>query len=236
MNRRTFLGVASGTAAFLGCRKEASTPGRRVVNVGITPRSSMSGLFVAQERGYFDEAGIEVQPHQITRSPQLIPLTASGELDACLPSINTAFVNAVSLGARLAIVAARLTLGGVCGTSNVLYGNASSFPEGLDDLRRVKHKRVAIPGTHTFIELALDAMLGSVGLTVADVELVLLQQEEAVAALFSGRIDALMARYLSVDPAKISARYVKGPALADLMPDLQRGFVLFGPTLLNDNI
>ncbi len=238
MNRRSFLrrSASVGAAAFAACRRQDSNSGLRLLNVAITPRTSMSGLFVAVERGYFEEGGLQIETHPVNRSPQSIPLVAAGKMDAALPSINTALVNAVAKGARLAIVAARQTLGAVCGRSNTIFGSAATFPEGLSDLRQLRGKKVSISGRQTFTEFSLDVLLGSAGMTSDDVEIVPLKQAEAIAAIYGGRIDALMASYLRVDPTDVSERFVRGPQLADLIPDLQRGFIVFGPTLLDGDV
>lgn len=237
MNRRLFLrnfAVAGATGA-LACSRRETQSGLRLLQVAITPRTAMSGLFVAMERGYFQQAGFEVEAHPINRSPQIIPLVASGAMDAALPTINTAFVNAVAKGARLAIVAARQTQGAVCGKPSTLYGNREVFPDGFD-VARLRGKRVSIAGEQTFTEFSLDVLLSSAGMTSDDVVIVPLRQEDAFAALYAGRIDALMASDITADPAAVSDSYVQGPALADFIPDLQRGFIVFGPSLLDGNI
>jgi NitT/TauT family transport system substrate-binding protein len=203
-----------------------------LLRVGTTPKTAMSGLHLAHELGYFSEAGLNVEIHQMTRTPQMMPLLASGRFDASLAGINTAFINAVASGGHLRIVAGREITSTTCGSANTLYGNAQAFPQGINDLRLLKGKRISLRGRHTVSEFVLDTLLESVGMSVDDVELVFLRQQDGAAALLSGRIDVLLSSHFEKDPTAVSHKYVKGIGLANVLPEYQRSFIMFGPTLL----
>ena len=59
-----------------------SKPAAEVVKVGSSPVLSSAGIFLALEKGYFKEEGIEVElvPFAGSSAPML-PLLAKGELD-----------------------------------------------------------------------------------------------------------------------------------------------------------
>ncbi len=231
MRRRAFLSaVAAGLAGCAG-RRESET-GEPLVRVLITPRITMSGLFVAIEDGYFTEVGLRVEPTTITRSMQMIPLLLDGQAHAAMVGMSAAVINALDRGGQLRLVAARQGTSTTCGAPYTIYGNAQAFPNGIPDLRALRGKRVAFRAGPTLSEYAFDVMLERAGLTDDDVKLVDLGEREAVGALFAGRIDAMLAAEFEKDPSVVSGNYVAGPGLSDIFPNHQRGFIAFGRSML----
>jgi NitT/TauT family transport system substrate-binding protein len=234
MYRRELLRLTGGgvVAALTGCSRNDSGGEGTLVRVIVQPRLSMGGFYVAYEDGYFAEAGLRIETHTMTHSLQMVPLLASGQFGVAMVGLSPALINAVDRGANLRIVAGREFASRTCGSADTLYGSQSSFPNGLDDLSALRGKRIALTGRQTKNEYVLDQMLERGGLTQDDIEIVTLEQAQAVAALFSGRIDAMISSQFEKDPIAASSEYVKGPGLIDFLPNHQRGYVGFGPPIL----
>jgi NitT/TauT family transport system substrate-binding protein len=219
-------------AGATGCGRRPAADGRPTIRIAFRPGLSMSGLYIAVEAGYFEEEGLDVTLIQFPNTPQIIPLLADGEVDVLPAGLNVATINAVARGIRIRIVAGREVASDSCGEANTLYASARQFPNGIQDLRQLKGKRVSIRSRQTSAEFALDTLLSTVGMTAGDVELVFLRQADGAAALLSGRIDALVSSHFENNPDAVSGEYTKGLGLADILPGHQRSFTMFGPSLL----
>lgn len=236
MQRRHFLLASAGLAAVSGCSRRPPSV-RRKLTVNAAKRLSISSLRLAQELGYFRDAGLEVE---IVPSPNPLQGTAAavgGKLDVLFTGITTAFLNAALKGARLRIVAGREIASSVCGNMGSIYGLRRSFPNGLDDLRQLKGKRVATGPSIGFSQFALEAHLGSVGLSLDDVTPVILPSPQAVAALIGGSIDALVLNNdLDRDLAAMSSQVVHSGGLGQVHPNFQCSHIFFGQTLLDSDV
>src|SRR5438270_12860343 len=63
------------------------------------------GVFIAMDRGYFRDEGIEIEIVPFSASPDLIPALAPGEIQTAGSSANAAFFNAAARGLNLKVVA-----------------------------------------------------------------------------------------------------------------------------------
>jgi len=75
--------------------------------------------------------------------------------------------------------------------------------------------------------------LASVGMSIADVHLLELEQTQAIPALISGKIDATEASFMEARRESLTAELVRGPSLAEVLPGMQYNFTEFGSRLLD---
>jgi NitT/TauT family transport system substrate-binding protein len=205
----------------------------RELKVAFVPRITVAGLYMAEEEGFFREAGLRVTRVTQRKNEYIVPLLTGGEIDVGFAQVNPALVNAVAAGARIRIVAGRDVASRGCGSVGTLYGMHKNFPNGFGDLRVLKGKRVAISRNTNLEAFCLDAYLASVGLTLSDIQALQMEQAQSVAALVEGRIDATVCNFLEARPEGLSPEIVRGPSMADLFPGMQYNFVAFGPSLLD---
>jgi ABC-type amino acid transport substrate-binding protein len=194
---------------------------------------TMSAFYVAQEEGWFQDAGFKLDIVPAASAPRMIPLLSAGKLDVSFDALSPAFFNAVERGAHFRIVAGRDIV--APGSSDrALYGLRSSFPRGLTDLKELKRKRIAIHARAMVIEYWLDKMLARAGLTQDDVKVVIANQPEAYAALKARGIDAIAGVFfLDRAFATLESRLVLGIRVSDVLPKSQFSHVLFGEKLLS---
>lgn len=230
MRRRRFLPCLMGTA-LAGCGRKSRSP--RKLRVGIFPRFTVAPVYLADELGFFREAGLEVGFRQVSEPIQVLPALAGGDLEASFSGFSPGFFNAVLKGARLRIVASRDVAVPGCSTGGAIFGNRRAFPQGLRDLHSLRGKRVAIPGPTTLPAFYLDQLLESAGMSAGDVAVVSIRYPEAAAALIAGKIDALAAAMLDKDLDLVSANVVRSVTLAEVLPNYQHSFVFFGSALLD---
>lgn len=216
--------------SLTGC---ARRNGLHTLRVSANPHFTMSGLYLAQELGYFSDLGLRVELRQIAKSSQAIALAAGGELDVVFTSASAAMVNAIARGARLRIVAGREMTVPDCSDISTLYGIREVFPDGLQDIRLLKGKRVAANFDASLAGFSVDALLATAGYTAQDLSILKMAPSESVAALLAGHIDAAFITDFAKRYLQVADRIVRGIALSDVMPNHQVSFILFGSTLLD---
>src|SRR5262249_54575630 len=129
------------------------------------------GLYLAQEKGYFKEEGLEVEFERVTGGPDAVPALASGDLDFSQGALDPATFNAILRGIPIKFVT-HLSLNRTDQVSSGLLIRQDLVDGGrFRELPDVKGMTIAIgPGTGSSAEMYLSRVLASVGLTIADVD------------------------------------------------------------------
>src|SRR5579875_2555432 len=161
------------------------------VKLAYLPLLTHGSFMVAFEKGYWRELGLEVEGTQFGGSDQAMPFLANGQIDVAGGSAGAGFLNALSQGVTSRMVA---TLGGVRpdGLSGAaLMVRKDNYDSGLytkpADLRG---KRVAVNGKGVYGEWLADRHLRLGGLTLDDVDMVILGIPDMLAGLQGGSVDA----------------------------------------------
>jgi len=188
--------IAGGTAACgtdAGTGTQASGDGTcagETVNVGINNSGSDAPILIADEKGYFSDAGLEVELIEFKSGGQMVPAIGSGQIDAGAGSPGAGLYNAIGGGLDIRIVADKATM---------VPGHAymplmvrkdlvdSGQVQGVGDLRGLT---VAQSSEGSTASATLGAILGTAGLAYEDVTLESLGFPEHVAALQNGSVDA----------------------------------------------
>ncbi len=235
MNRRTVLsaGAVWAAVALAGCGRKKST--LRRLRVALVPRFTLAPLYLADEKGYFAAEGIEMERLPLSQANEVLPMLAAGKVDVAFTSVGPALINAVVRGAPIRVVAARDMVVPGCTTGGTVFASAKAFPDGLKDLRPLRGKRVVVNNSTGVMSFFLDELLKASGMTRKDIKIVGLRSMDGVAALLGGKVDALVAANLDKDLSLVSAKIVRGVSFAELSPNFQYTFVLFGKALVEGN-
>ena len=235
MRRRDLL---AGCAASVALASGSACAGRkpaalRKLRVVAARRLSMSSLYLAQELGFFREAGLELELVQSAGQANSAILLAGGKIDILFTGITAIFLNAVIKGLPLRIVAGREIASPTCGNIGAICGLRRTFPQGLADITQLKGKRVATGLTIGFASFSLDAHLARAGLSAKDVTTVGLDFRQNVAALLGGGVDAMViADDFDRVPASLGVEIVRTPGLSHIYPDFQFSYIFFGQSML----
>lgn len=230
MNRRTFF--LGGAAALAGCSRSTAPAARPRVIAATPPYVTSFPIYVAQEAGYFEAAGLDVEFREEPSSPTTTALLAGGEIDVSFNAFHPSYINLIARGANIRFVAGREVANTQCGARMVIYGSAKTFPNGLTELQQLAGKRFSVTRQGNIGEFAADTILGGAGLSTADMEVSYLREADAAAALAGGHLDAMIGSQSQHDKSEFRDRVVRGPGLADVLPGFQYSFALFGQKLL----
>lgn len=232
MLRRTFLSSAAGGS--LASRLSAASTPRVKLRVCAVPYLPMAPFYLAVESGYFAEAGFDLEIDKVSNTTRSIPLLAGGKLDVAFQGLTPSFINAVAQGATLKIVAARESASRACGGFGRVYVRSQAFPNGLRDLKPLKGKRIAYNGLMQ--KFVLEMLLANAGLRPEDVDSTSMEAPQCVAALKSGAADGYVSQSSDAHQMMDLFQFAPGPCLADVLPNHQFAFVIFGRDLLNGEV
>jgi ABC-type nitrate/sulfonate/bicarbonate transport system substrate-binding protein len=234
MRRRHFLGFAAGLSlgASTRCGGDSDPAGRQPLAVSLSERLTLASAYLAEESGYFRDAGFELDIVRFSNT-QVIPLLAGGRVDVAFGGLPASFINAVANDQQARIVAGREYVNPNCGEAFSLYARREVFGDGPVEAGKLRGKRFAVRSAG-ITEYVLDAFLDDNGMSREDVETVDLSVREAIVALAAGSIDAILDTEFARSPEAVSPQIVKVWRFADARPGYQYSYVLFGQRMLED--
>ena len=173
-------GSATGSAAASGTPEGSIAPTKLVVGLGYIPSVQFAPFYLADQAGYYSEAGLQVE-FQNKVDPDLITLVGQGSIDIGIGD-GTSVIPAVSQGIPIRYVA---TIYGKF--PNVVFAKASS---GIKTAADLKGKKIGTPGRYGSSWIMLQALLASAGLTTSDIQVVEYPDYTQRAAVEQGAVDA----------------------------------------------
>src|SRR5438067_5548872 len=154
---------------------------------GLAPEA---GIFVAKEKGYFEQEGLDVELTVFTRFADELPLLATGKLDYGTGGLNPEIFNAIGRDIPVRIVTAN-AVGTRGDASAALLVRQDLVDSGrYKDLKDLKGMKVAINSLGTSSQLILERILAKGGLTKDDVDITIVPFSETATALANAGIDA----------------------------------------------
>lgn len=194
------------------------------VSIGYRDHIGYLPYYVAMEKGYFTEQGLEINPVVFANTNQMISAVASNNVQATIGGANLQTVYGAEEQSPGSLK--------VFGTLEAAKGSMFNCilvkkDSSINDISELNGKKVgAQPGS--FPPLYIDATLNTVNLTKKDIEIVELDPSLQLSALESGQIDALVA----IEPVctfginKGSARIIYNDPISNLA-------VTFASSVLN---
>lgn len=159
------------------------------VSLGMLRLTSSAPLFIAMDKGYFKDEGIEIEPQWFDAAHPIAVATASSKVNVGATGITASLYNMAAKGQELAIVAdkGREQQGY---SSSALLVTTDNYNQGVTALENLKGKRIGITQKGSTFHYMLGRMLETKGMSLNDVEIVPLGKLSAVmAALESKQID-----------------------------------------------
>lgn len=211
------------------------------VKVGYLPITSFGPIFLAQEQGYFARQGIGVELVKFQSGAAALPSLINGDIAVSGGALSPGFVNAISKGARVRIVADKgRTSPGSC-TANGLLVRKDLYDSGaVRQASDLRGRTIMVSADSSY---GLSRVLALGNLTTDDVKVIDMDFASGMVALKNGAIDAgiIPEPYLTqtlnsnsavvLIPAQVYAPdwptpLYYGPAILDKDPDLGRRFMI----------
>jgi NitT/TauT family transport system substrate-binding protein len=186
----TIVAVLAATAAFAQGSSSADKPlsPRVAVKTGAVGALSDAGIYIAVEKNFFKDEGLDVDLVEFKVGPQIIPSLAVGQVQVSGLSVSPSMFNALHAGAEMRLVADKGQVSKGFGWAAITVRN--DLAGTIKDFKDLKGRRIGLPskGASLFTQLGKALELG--GLGPDDVDLVEIGFPEMIAALSNKAIDA----------------------------------------------
>lgn len=177
-------------ALALAAASSAAAQTPEQVKVGTTNVASDVGFFIAEQKGYFRDAGIAVTTTSFASAARMIAPLGTGELDVGGGTVAAGLYNAVERGINIKVVADKASVAEGYEYSTLLVRKDLADSGRYRTLADLKGMTIATAAQGAGSELALNEALKKGGLKFSDVNVVYMGFPEMLAALRNKAIDA----------------------------------------------
>jgi NitT/TauT family transport system substrate-binding protein len=220
-----FTVAVSTATAFAGFAHAQTAPVKIVVSA--VQSISSSPHFVAKEKGYFSEQGLDVTiDTSLQNVADQLPLLAAGKYQIMATSWGASVFNAMRRGGLIQVLGTQTTLPTSGRNLVAIVVSPTNYAAGLTTAAGLKGKKVGVVGLGGWNEYDVNLALKAVGDSIADVELVQIGRSDVGPAVANGAVTASWA----ADPA-VTLLEEKGIAVP-IKNDAARGRGAF-PLLAN---
>src|ERR1041385_1913414 len=162
------------------------------VSIGALRLSSSGAVFIARDKGYFRDQGLDVQVTILTAAQQVPVAVTSGDVDLGVTGLTAGFFNLAGKGALKIIAAQSREQPGFQLVSYMVTNKA--YEAGFRSLKDFPGKRVAMTTTGSTFHYSLGKLAQKYGFDIKTVTLVPLQTLPNMSAAFKGAtVDATLA-------------------------------------------
>ncbi len=226
------LAVLAGGCGGQGPAAGDKAPAKKI-SVGILKLTSSAPLFIALEKGFFKEQGLDIVVQWFEAAQPIAVATAANKIDVGATGITASLFNMVAGGQTLSIVADKGREQKGYSSSAVMV-RSGLWDKGVRRIEDLKGKRIGITQIGSTYHYMIGRLLEEKGLTLADVELVPLTKLSAImASLQSGQIDAAILNEPNIGKVA-AAGYGKVVVQVGDVIDYQTSGIFYSPNLLKD--
>ena len=199
------------------------------------PYLSFAPFFIAQEEGYFAEQGLEIEFVKMSKGADFTIALAQGDVDVAAGTIAVNALNAMAHGSNIKSVADKGHLDPAGCTYIAVMARKSLIEAGeLDSPSQMQGRRSAMVTVGT-PEYLMEKLLNSAGLTINDIEIANIPVPARSDALGDGTVDVALAAEPWVTRILETGNGDVWMSGAQVLPDFQWAFILYGPNLLDEN-
>ena len=232
MTRRGFV-AAGGAAAGATVLAPSIVRAAQKVTLGVVNTISDAPYFIADGRGYFTDAGLDVEIINFPSGAKMISSLATGELDVSGGAISAGLYNANEQQISIKIVGDKARNAPGMSFQSILVRADLLDSGAFKSLADLKGRKVAIPAIGSAGEQStLNEACKKGGIRFEDVERVYLATPDQLAALTNKAIDATLVAepFLTLAEKRGVAR--RFMALGDIYPNQQAAATVFGAGFL----
>ncbi|MBI2954084.1 MAG: ABC transporter substrate-binding protein [Chloroflexi bacterium] len=189
------------------------------VKAGVAPQLSNSALYIAMEKGYFKQEGLNVELINFASDTEKMPPLLNGDIEAGVTLFQAAMFNAMarSVGVKIVSGAQRYTPG----HGGVIFTIRKDLVDQIKDFKDLKGRKIARAGQGNAADILVQKALAKGGLTDKDADIIILSAADQNVALANKSIDVS----LQTEPqATLGARQglsVKWKTADEIYPNLE---------------
>jgi NitT/TauT family transport system substrate-binding protein len=160
------------------------------IKIATTPSISNGGRYIADERGYFREEGIEMEDVASDTSAQMLPSLAAGQIEVGAGGVAAGLFNAIAQGIPVRIVLDQWTAYPGNGAGGIIVRKDLADSGRVREFADLHGLNVAITSKGQATQYGLALGLAKGGLTLADVETTEMPYPDMTVALGNRVVDA----------------------------------------------
>ncbi len=209
----------------------------RVTTIGAV---SDAGIYIAMAKGYFAEVGIEIELDTAARTAgETIPLLSARQLDISGGSFSAAHANAIAQGIRVPAVATKGSLSKGFGFHAIGVPKAAYDRGEIRSVADLRGKKFAVTNDSGMDILEAERVLASGGLTLDDVEIVVMRVPDMPVALQNEAIQAAElvepTATIAIDQRGVAVALLRGDSLVEVIgDDFPIAAIFYGPHVVAD--
>ena len=210
----------------------AAPPAAVPVRYAVQNSSSYTAVFVAADRGYFQQEGLDVELIPFSSTSEMVPALATDQIEAGIIGANPAMWNALARGVSFKAVLDGTTFRPGRGTIALVMRKAvydAGRGRSLTDLAGLR-LTMPPPGPATTVGCALAAGLQRAGASLNDFTPEPLSPPDQFSALLNGAVDGGTLAEPFLTQGLRQEAIVKVAGLDELYPSFTLGMVLLSPT------
>lgn len=218
---RTIFSAALLTGAVSGpAMAESSSAEQEAIKLGALRFGSHAPSFIAYERGYFEEQGLDVEFVYFDAAQPMAVAIASGDVDFGLTAISGGLINLANRGAVRVVGGALQEEPGIDG--QMILASKEAYDQGLTSPDELKGHSFAITQAGSSFHYMASKIAQQSGFSTSDMKLTPLQKVGTIiGALRTGQVDAWsivpnLGKSLSAAPEIEHIGWI-----ADYIPDYQ---------------
>jgi NitT/TauT family transport system substrate-binding protein len=212
-------------------RVEPLSPPVKVL-AGVLQSTVEGSIYLAMERGYFKEEGLDVELVPFRTSADMIAPLASGELDVGNGGVNAGLFNAIARGIPLRLVADQAT--NRPQDRSAAWMVRSALADRLREPKDMKAMVIGLGSTGSTIDVELDTLLDQGGLTRSDIELKNVGYGDHVSAFGNGSIDLAFTFEPIVTRLEQEHLAALWKTSGQVIPDHETTVLLYGANLVQN--
>lgn len=203
------------------------------VPIGIAPTMTSSAMFIAKEKGYFEEQGINaiLNPFRLSGA-QMIPFLATGQIYVGGGTINAGMYNAIQGDIPIKLVAEKGSLHPNKGHLALIVRKQHIDSGRYKTLKDLKGMTFATPAKGVSQQIIMERYLKLVGLTLSDVRLTHMGYPDMNIALTNGSIDATIQIEPFVASAVEKEIAVRISGADTVYPEQQAAAIMYSPMFI----
>ena len=211
----------------------APLPNLGTIQIAYVPVLASAPFFVAADKGFFAEQGLQVRLQRVGNSDEMIAPLSTGRVDITSLNVSTGFFNAMFQRFDIRAVAGAGGWQAPSNSSSTLVVSKQLADSGaVRSLIDLKGRKIAINLRGSTLEFVLARALEQVGLTLDDVVVVTVPVQNIPAAISNGAVDAAILAAPNAVSMIRSGVAVRLLSDVDVLPSGQGTVVVFGQRLL----
>jgi NitT/TauT family transport system substrate-binding protein len=181
--------AALGGMLALPLVRGASAEELAKASIALLRLSSSGPIFIAQEKGWFKEAGLDLSLKDFQSAAQVPLAVVSGDADLGVTAFTAGFFNLAAKGGLKVVAAQSAERPGY--QLNVIAVTNAAWEQGVRSVKDLAGKRVAVTTVGSSVHYSLEVVARKYGVDTKNLTIVALQSiPNMVAAFKGGQVDA----------------------------------------------